>query len=248
MKGQPVKLAPRARRIIAFLIDHFVITSLLVALTFLGIGPDFLNERPDISTLLSLVLVPGFILYFLKDSIKGRSLGKWSMGLMIRKNHDTTEVPSLGSLFVRNLFLIIWPIEALVLLASQGKRRIGDRVTNSVVLIDPEKPAQWKRMLPLIGACFAFCFFILMFVGVAIKSSDAYKTAIDGIEQDKELQKETGGIIGYGWMPSGNISIKNGYGEGQLQIHVKGKERDVNVQVYLTKDANHGWEVEEIEN
>jgi uncharacterized RDD family membrane protein YckC len=246
MTSEPVMLAPRTKRVAAYLIDHFVITFLLVGLAFLAIGPDFLNSNSDISPVLGLILVPGFLFYFLKDSVRGKSLGKWSVGLMVRKSHAPAQVPSLGSLFVRNLFLIIWPIEALVLLGSQEKRRLGDRVTKSVVLIDPEKSARWQRMLPLIGACFVFCFFLFLFIGVAMKSSDAYKTAIQEIEKNKQLQKETGGIKGYGWTPSGNISIKNGYGEAQLQIRVKGSKQDVNVQVYLTKDANHSWVVEEM--
>ena len=85
-----------------------------------------------------------------------------------------------------------------------------------------------------------------MFVGSAMKNSDAYKVAITEIEKNEEILSETGGITGYGMMPTGNVSISNGNGQAQLEIKVLGNEKDLNVGVYLTKEPNGEWKLIEL--
>ena len=79
-----------------------------------------------------------------------------------------------------------------------------------------------------------------------MKNSEAYKVAIEEIEQHQEILDKTGGIKGYGMMPTGNISISNGEGQAQLQIKVLGNQRDLNVHLYLTKEPNGTWELIEM--
>ena len=79
-----------------------------------------------------------------------------------------------------------------------------------------------------------------------MKNSDAYKVAVNRIENNQEILTETGGIKGYGMMPTGHVSISNGYGKAQLEIEVLGNERDINVSVYLTKEPNGEWELIEM--
>src|SRR5258708_3059395 len=110
-------LSSRKRRIAAFIIDHFALTFLMVAVIFLALGPGYLddNNGGKMALTMSAVMVPGFILYFAKDSINGISLGKWVMGIMVRDENDPQEIPSVGRLFIRNLFILIWPVEFIVL-------------------------------------------------------------------------------------------------------------------------------------
>ena len=79
-----------------------------------------------------------------------------------------------------------------------------------------------------------------------MKDSEAYKIAIKEIERNPEIVTESGGITGYGMMPGGNISISNGVGQAQLEIKVLGNEKDLNVRVYLSKEAGGEWELKEI--
>jgi uncharacterized RDD family membrane protein YckC len=241
-------LSSRKRRIAAFIIDHFTFTFLIVGIVFLSLGTDFMDENNlnNLTTKMLPTMIIGLVLYFAKDSIKGISPGKWIMGIMVRNENNPAEVPSFGRLLIRNLFLIIWPIEFIVLASSQEKKRLGDKTAKAIVVKNPNKPTKLPRVLALVGVGIAFFTFTFLFAGSAMKNSDAYKVAISEIEQNAEIISETGGIIGYGMMPTGNVSISNGNGQAQLEIKVLGNEKDLNIGVYLTKEPNGEWKLIEL--
>ena len=87
---QPLSLSSRKRRIAAFLIDHFVMTFLLVSLTFMVLGPNLENFDITSVTITPYVIFmfPWFLLYFVKDSVKGISLGKWIIGITNHNSHN----------------------------------------------------------------------------------------------------------------------------------------------------------------
>lgn len=240
-------IATRRKRAAAFLIDHFVIVYLIVTLTF-GVAGDFISDENSGSMVSAMfsVMIPGFFLYFIRDSINGTSLGKWVMGIKVcdRTNPDIT--PSFGRLLLRNLFIIIWPIELIALIASEEKRRLGDKFTNTEVVENPQKPKRLPRVLTLVGLAVIFFIFLFVFIGRMFKNSDAYKVAIQNIEVNEEIRKETGGVIGYGFMPTGNISINNGHGTAQLSITVHGNTKDITVDVNLEKDFDEQWIITEL--
>ncbi|MFT6967040.1 MAG: putative RDD family membrane protein YckC [Marivirga sp.] len=241
-------LTSRKRRIVAFLIDHFTFTFLIVGIVFLSLGTDFMDENNfnNLTAKMLPTMIIGLVLYFVKDSVKGISPGKWIMGIMVRDENNPTEVPSFGRLLIRNLFLIIWPIEFIVLASSQDKKRLGDKTAKAIVVKDPNKPTKLPRILALVGVGITFFTFTFLFAGSAMKNSDAYKVAITEIEQNEEIISETGGITGYGMMPTGNVNISNGNGQAQLEIKVLGNEKDLNVGVYLTKEPNGEWKLIEL--
>ncbi|TDB65299.1 RDD family protein [Arundinibacter roseus] len=239
----------RKRRIAAFIIDHFVMTFLMVSILFIALGPNFMDENnpSKMMTTMLFVMIPGFILYFAKDSLKGISVGKWIMGIMVRDENNQNETPSFGRLFLRNLFIVIWPVEFIVLATNDQKKRLGDKVAKTVVVKNPNKPAKLPRILALIGVGVTFFVFVFLFAGSAMKNSEAYKVATKEIEQNKEIIKETGGIKGYGMMPTGNVSISNGQGQAQFEIKVLGNTNDLNVSVYLEKKPNGQWKLIEMQ-
>lgn len=238
----------RKRRIAAFIIDHFVLTFLMVSIVFLALGPNFMDENnpSKMTTVMLFVMIPGFILYFAKDSLKGISVGKWIMGIMVRDENNQSEIPSFGRLFSRNLFMIIWPVEFIVLATNDQKKRLGDKVAKTVVVKNPNKPTKLPRTLALIGVGIAFFVFVFLTAGNAMKNSDAYKIAISEIEKNEQIISEAGGIKGYGMMPTGNISISNGQGQAQLEIKVLGNVKDLNVSVHLEKEPNGQWKLIEM--
>ncbi|HQX04759.1 MAG TPA: RDD family protein [Flavobacterium sp.] len=240
----------RKRRIAAFMIDHLVMTFLMVSIVFIVLGPNFMDENnpSKMMTTMLFVMIPGFILYFAKDSLKGISVGKWIMGIMVRDENDQNEIPSFGRLFLRNLFIIIWPIEFIVLATNEQKKRLGDKVAKTVVVKNPNKSVKNHRIFALIGVGIAFFVFVFFTVGNAMKNSDAYKVATKEIEQNKDLINETGGIKGYGIFPNGNIrKSTNGQGQAQLEIKVLGNTKDITVSVYLEKEPNGQWKLIEMQ-
>ncbi|MEW7289389.1 RDD family protein [Aquimarina sp. 2304DJ70-9] len=247
-KEQQLNLSSRKRRIAAFMIDHFVMTFLMVSIVFLALGPNFMaeNNMGKMTTTMLTVMLPGFLLYFAKDSIKGISVGKWIMGIMVRDANNRSETPSFGRLLIRNLFILIWPVEFIVLASSQEKKRLGDKTAKTIVVKNPNKPTKLPRILALVAVGLAFFTFTFLFAGTAMKNSDAYKVAIKEIEQNQEILDETGGIKGYGMMPTGSVNISNGYGQAQLEIKILGNDNDLNVSAYLTKEPNGKWELIEM--
>jgi uncharacterized RDD family membrane protein YckC len=72
------------------------------------------------------------IVYFLKDSFYGRSLAKRITKLQV-VNNATGEPASIARGFIRNVFIIMWPVEVLVSLFNP-QRRIGDYVAGTKVV------------------------------------------------------------------------------------------------------------------
>ncbi|MEP6735764.1 MAG: RDD family protein [Chryseolinea sp.] len=241
--NQSLQTASRSKRIGAFLIDHITIAFLMVAIIFLSIGPDFMSDdgMGHMMTTMISVMVPGMLVYIGKDSIGGISFGKWVIGLMVRDASNPDEVPTVGILFVRNLLLVIWPIEFIVLASNADKRRLGDRIAKTIVVENPTRPKTAVMLAVCLTLGIAFFTFVFLFAGTAMKQSDAYKVAVKEIQQNEEIVKETGGIKGFGMMPMGNISISNGYGDAQLQIKVLGNDNDLDVSVHLTMESDGEW-------
>ena len=79
-----------------------------------------------------------------------------------------------------------------------------------------------------------------------IKNNDAYRTAIAAIEQTQAIIDKTGGIVGYGELPSGNIETSNGDGKATFTIIVKGKASDIRVKVHLSKSPDTPWVVHKL--
>jgi uncharacterized RDD family membrane protein YckC len=254
MEKQIIELAfqksSRKRRIVAFLIDHFVMTFLMVSIVFILLGPNFMDENNPskmMSTIL-LVIIPGFILYFAKDSFKGVSIGKWIMGIMVRDEKNNNEIPSIGRLFLRNLFIIIWPVEFIVLATNNQKKRLGDNVAKTVVFKNPNKSEKIPRILTLFTIGITFFVFVIFISGNAMKNSDAYKVAIKEINQNKDIVNEIGGIKGFGMLPNGNIrKSTNGQGQAQFEIKVVGNTKDISVSAYLEKEPNGKWKLIEMQ-
>ncbi|UUV20229.1 hypothetical protein [Paenimyroides aestuarii] len=80
-----------------------------------------------------------------------------------------------------------------------------------------------------------------------MKNSGAYKVSVAEIEKSERIIYETGGIKGYGMIPTGNIKSVNGFGQAQFEIKVLGNKQDVIVSVYLEKEPNEDWKIIEMQ-
>jgi len=153
------------KRIIAFVIDFFVITFTFAAIMLVGITVGLIDEN-DLNELNSFWFLRILIIisYFVKDSFKGISFGKWIMGIMIRDDSEQESVPSFLILFIRNLYLILLPIELVVLIFSKNKKRLGDKYSGTIVLNNPVTKSKLYRLLILISV-FIFLFGFIALLG-----------------------------------------------------------------------------------
>ncbi len=240
----------RKRRIAAFIIDHYLMVFFLGFMAMVALGTELKSPGDGTHFILILccVLIPGMLLYFCKDAVKGISIGKWVMGIMVRDESNPAQVPSFRRLLLRNLTLIIWPIEFLVLALSGEKKRWGDSLAHTVVLKNPIKAPRTKRALVLAGTfvvLFAGLFFIVMY---SMKNSDAYKMALQEVSANEQVLTKTGGIVSYGVFPKGNIHLSMGYGEANFTVKVTGKEENMDVLIYLEKQPDTPWKIVEMQD
>jgi uncharacterized RDD family membrane protein YckC len=230
-----------ARRILAFLIDFFLMSFLAGYLVLFILGPDILdfNKYDKMHTLAILILLPFFLLYFSKDMVEGISFGKWVLGIMIRNESDN-KIPSYLKLFLRNLFIIIWPIELLVLVFNKDNKRLGDMRTNTLVYLNPDKSNKGYRItVPIV----CVIMFVLLFKSTGdliMKKSDAYEAAVIHIKNNENIISKTGGIRDY-VMTQASMSFNNGYGDALYKIKIIGEDNNINLTVFLEKEPDSEW-------
>lgn len=125
-------------RIGAMLIDHFVMSFVIMFLVLPfamdGFAVGFTDEStttPFSSGLAFYAMIFGMSLYFNKDMIQGKSIAKRASKLEV-VDIKTGKVASSLKCLVRNLTIVIWPIEVIVVLISPS-RRIGDFIAGTSV-------------------------------------------------------------------------------------------------------------------
>ena len=153
------------KRITALVIDFFLITFTFAAIILFCIGVGLIDENnlTELNSLLFLRILI-LIIYLAKDSFKGISFGKWIMGIMIRDDNEQKSIPSFLILFLRNLYLILLPIELIVLIFSKNKKRLGDKYSGTIVLNNPVTKSKLYRVIVLISI-FIFLFGFIALLG-----------------------------------------------------------------------------------
>jgi len=109
--------------------------------------------------------------------------------------------------------------------------------------IDRKRKKRTRNIIILVAGGVILLVTLLIFgVFSLMKSSEAYKTAVETIKNDPKVLAKTGGIEDIG-MFGGSINTTNGYGTASLSIPVDGKDQDVDVYIELEKTPNTEWNV-----
>lgn len=151
------------KRIKAFVLDYFITAFFVFILTFLGliVGLDKLLETTLPIKYFS-VMYWLFIFFLLsKDSWGNQSIGKMFIGIEINKNN--LKYSNIWGNFIRNLPILIWPIDLLMLIFT--KKRIADNILGTY--IDETKDWSLKTILQKIRYTklnYLFLFFLLCIV------------------------------------------------------------------------------------
>lgn len=131
------KQSIKLKRIHSFFLDVVVINFILMLISTIL---NLCNFEWSYYTL--TLIVP---LYLFKDNLTGQSIGQAIIG--ISTVHNDTAVRPVRAL-VRNLFLLIWPIELLLFMFS-GKR-LGDNVTKTETVVVNERQRPTDIILSVI--------------------------------------------------------------------------------------------------
>ena len=127
------------KRLASGILDHFIMTAVLTVLliiVFLLTVFSELNVTHESSghldiKYLTIAFAFGINLYFMKDSVRGRSVGKRATNFQVLCNNGSAASPL--RCFIRDIFIIIWPVEFFVLLFSPS-RRLGDIIAGTKVV------------------------------------------------------------------------------------------------------------------
>ncbi|WP_171652804.1 RDD family protein [Paenibacillus foliorum] len=125
-------------RLGAFFIDHLLF-SIVTTIFYFLISWDIMTQSPmsveNFNKLRKLnysVTAIALIITMFKDVVKGRSIGKRITNIAVIDRKRIDQVPSTWRLILRNITLLIWPVELIYFLIS-GKR-IGDIIFNTEVV------------------------------------------------------------------------------------------------------------------
>ena len=166
-------------RLASMLLDHFMM-SMIATIFFIPMmiktfatALNISHEQTEIDLggpLLYFSLL-GFAIYFCKDTINGRSIGKRITQTQVLDN-ATGQVASPLKCFVRNIFCAIWPIEIRVTLINPS-RRLGDQIAGTKIApYDPSNVEQpkfdpKKALAPLAIAYGLMLLLVLPFRGIS---------------------------------------------------------------------------------
>jgi uncharacterized RDD family membrane protein YckC len=143
-----VKEFQKNTRLISALLDHVVMTLVfgvfaLPELVYrLIISTKHSVKLNDMGQLFFYIMVTGYAAYLCKDCIGGRSLAKRVLKFQI-VNYKTGLIASPLRCFLRNISLVLLPVEAIVIFISPT-RRIGDLIAGTT-LISSSEPAFFFR-------------------------------------------------------------------------------------------------------
>ena len=164
----------RGTRLVSMILDHFIMT-MIAGIFFIpeiirSISNILTHEQPNADFFGGMIYISiiGFVIYFCKDCINGRSIAKRILKLQLVDN-TTGQVASPLKCLLRNLFCILWPLEVIVAFINPS-RRIGDIVAGTkLVLFDPtmEQP---KINLSKVVLPFVLAYGILILMMIPLKS------------------------------------------------------------------------------
>ncbi len=237
------------RRILAVLIDIFFLTLFFRFVLFTL----FISSHWDIELNLGKnILFSGLVALFLflcKDFFGGRSLGKVFCAIAVKNVTSDFAKPSQKHLFLRNITLLLFPLEFFFLLQNKYSRRLGDKWVGTFVVLDKEKtskkdPIRWfsTRVLLFIFLTVLLLSSYFVVAPIQIKRSYAYQLAVEALEADVSVQKEFGKIVSYGYWTE-FYRTKNGF---QVNLSFKGKYFDGKADILLDFDEKKHYSLKNL--
>ena len=246
-KGR-IQVSSKGKRLFALLIDF--IFALLLANTIVNV---FRQEHWDIVTQTSSIydLLPyygGIALVLLFKDISGRSLGKILLGMTIRKIDEMEQAPTQAVLIKRNLLILLFPVEGVVILRDIYARRLADKLWGTFVIDDRNAIRGTLRIL--LGNIILFGFFSIAIISQrsGIENTAIFQTAEQAIRSHEKLKPI---LEEYPEIKDTEMHLdlrKNSSSPSMVRARVGNEESGKRVIVSLIFRNNPpGWEVLEIE-
>lgn len=234
------------RKKIATGIDMFIVNLIVIPTGFLVLRNQF-NDFDSMARALNLIIIVSMLMFILKDSIGGISIGKRLLGLRVVYERDQNQYVSKWSHVLRNLSYLIWPIDLIMIISSNSKKRLIDRYLGVDVV--KEEAIKTKKLI-ILGASFMLLF--VCFIGYSVtllfsSQNIVVEIATQTIINDENIIKATGGIESVGRIIEGSMQLDSSKGIADYYFNVEGKSKDIVVRIEMKKESNGEWEVIEVE-
>jgi hypothetical protein len=193
--GQPRALAPLHLRLFALLFDYALIVGGVKLAEQVLLG-----EHWDLRPLAAPHGWAAFatpwqgamlLLVLLKDA-PGNSVGKWLTDLTLRRAERPAERPGLWRRLVRNLSLILLPVDIWLVFRDPYGRRWGEHWVGTVVVERPRGRDLYQRAMGLGVLFLGFILAALLTTSWNLRRSAAFQTAYAAAEHDAALIAQVG--------------------------------------------------------
>ncbi|MFI5401081.1 MAG: RDD family protein [SAR324 cluster bacterium] len=193
---QPLVLAPLHLRLFALLFDYAVIVAgvKLVQQALLGEHWDLrpLAAQPGWAALATPWQGAMLLLVLLKD-VPGNSAGKWLTDLAIRRAHRPAERAGLWRRLVRNLSLVVLPVDVWLVFRDPQGRRLGERWADTVLVQRPQPRDLYQRAMGFGVLFLGFILAALLITSWNLRRSAAFQTGYAAARTDAALSVQVGG-------------------------------------------------------
>ena len=174
-----------------------------------------------------------FCLLLCKDGWKGCSPGKFIVGITVRQLENLSQSPSSAKGILRNLSLLILPLEGILLLRDSHGRRLGDRWLRTVVIENP-KPRRFIIRLMTANTIFFWLLLQRAFDPAfdLKKKQLLIKPQLIFLQNAPEAIQQLGSIQDFN-SPEMDINIHEKEGSALVYVQAVGSQQVVPVTVHL---------------
>jgi uncharacterized RDD family membrane protein YckC len=241
----PTALAPHHLRLFALIVDYLLAVGLLNMGNKLLLGSGWDLRPPPAGVLHPAWLLSALALLLLRDGVAGQSPGKWFTGIAVVRSDDPGTLPRLHALLLRNVTLLVLPVEAVWVFVDPYYRRLGDHLAGTVVVARGRPAPAMRRLLGMailfLGSTLAI--FLLEYWNV--RRTAAYPTALHAAQADPG----TASLFGSGLELSAPGLARSADGERmRVRLEAKGSAGGGHVEVSLRLAAPPPhWELERVQ-
>ena len=247
--GAPTSLAPHHLRLFALIVDYLLIITLLKLLDQLAMGAHW-DLRPAAAggSAVSVWWAAGLIgLMLCKDVVNGQSIGKWLTGIAVAAMPGLSAAPGLKRAVLRNLTLLILPIDGVFVFRDRYGRRLGDRLAGTVVVVPAGVPHLMRRLIVM-----AILFLLVMLTSFLVapwnmKRSAAYQEAYRIAAGHPTVTRAVGAPARPDSSPAFKLSLQEGGGSAEIVFEVEGARGKGQAEIVLRLlQTPPRWELETV--
>jgi uncharacterized RDD family membrane protein YckC len=226
------------RRATATFTDVF--TGLLGAFLVLSLAGIFMPiDHPKMVYLARPVMFLGFLYVGVGLYLFPNSLGKYAFAVRVVSDR-TGGQPTLRQCLVRWVPLIFWPVEAVVLLLSPSKKRIGDRLAGTSVYEDAATKARWGRRIGLsLTALFVFYLVLVHAMQAAARNTEMFQRAVSYVQENRVGEKSLGVPVALSATP---IKVVMKEDKGEVIVSAEGPKGEGYIEMKMVREFGK-WEV-----